>query len=273
MKRKFVYLIVFACFLASCRSSAFSTQEQRNIENKLQQAFLSQGYRGKVSIAKFGWDYASGDYFIYEYSEKINGKKETFTSYVAFDEKDNESQDPFSKLIFKDQLETGIDATIKREAMWRQGYVDKKLKEMSRFFSQHQGDFVFKDLSGSFSWREGDKDAQQLLLSNVMRNQEEQSPINGYYAIDVPTYLSNHALEIRVDFIFESPKDYYDMEDEEKSRIRQQFFDMVSHYDYREFWDGYYTVGFDWHSKDGWRGSIEDIILLEIRQGKVVKEP
>lgn len=269
-------LILLTLMTTACVSS-FSLSEQKAIEGQLQQVFREQGYKGQVAIDKFGYDIASGDYFTYTYKEVVDGRQLTFKGFEQYSEKERSlGEEGLNQRFDATGFSGGLDENIKQTAMWHQPYVEKKLDQMAEFFRHHQGDFVFAEINGEikdavlFSDEGEGRARHDDLLAAVHQNRANGGWLNGYYSLDVADYMAQNTLQIRVDFKFQLDGDYYDLEEHEEETIRQAFFDMVTSHDYSRFWDGTYLLGFDWHSKSGRVGSIQDMIYVTVKDGKVI---
>lgn len=264
--------------MATACAPAFSVSEKNEIQKNLQQVFREQGYDGQVSIIKSGHDIASGQFFTFAYKEEVDGRELVFKRFVEYSDEDHSlGKEGLAQRFDATDFSGGLDDKIKQTAMWHQPYVEKKLDQMAEFFRHHQGDFVFAEINGEimagvlFSDEGGGRASREALLADVSQNQANGGAINGYYSLDVAKYMAQNTLKIRVDFKFQLDGDYYDLENHEEEAVRQAFFEMVRNYDYSGFWDGTYLLGFDWHSKSGWRGSIQDMLYVTVKDGKVVR--
>lgn len=278
MKRyaRLIGLILLTLMTTACVSS-FSLSEQKAIEGQLQQVFREQGYDGQVSIIKSGHDIASEQFFTFAYREEVDGRELVFKRFVRYSDEDHSlGKEGLVQRFDATDFSGGLDDEIKQTAMWHQPYVEKKLDQMAEFFRHHQGDFVFAEINGEirdavlFSDEGEGRARRAALLADVSQNQANGGAINGYYSLDVAKYMAQNTLQIRVDFKFQLDGDYYDLEEHEEEAIRQAFFDMVTSYDYSGFWDGTYLLGFDWRSRSGRLGSIQDMIYVTIKDGKVI---
>lgn len=74
-------------------------------------------------------------------------------------------------------------------------------------------------------------------------------------------------LEIRIDFDWRMSEE----EQDDLSGPRLDFSDRIKSLDFTCLWDGYYKVGFDRVSRSSRSGDIQDIIVLDIRGGKLVR--
>lgn len=286
MKNKLFYsfllLVCSVTILAGCSLSSFSATEQSDIEIELQENFARQGYKGEVAIQKFDRDFNSGDYFIYDYTEKVEGKKLTFTEYVDFQYDDYQEGETIFNLFKPDEIDGGIDGHIKSEAMWKQGYVKKQLKQVEKTFEKMEDEslqltgaegyqtFHLYQEDGKLKWEEV-LAGQQEMLGVFRANQQQNLPVNGYYNVDVQTYLKKHVLQISVDFELEV-EEIYKFEEEGEEEYKRQFVEKVKMVDYSRFWDGYYIVSFSLRDRAGsTSGAIWNSVVVDVQDGKLVR--
>lgn len=286
MKNKLFYsfflLICSVTILVGCSLSSFSASEQSDIEVELQENFARRGYKGEVTIQKFAHDFGLGDYFVYDYTEKVEGRKLTFTEHVDLQHQDYREGETIFNLFIPDDIAGGIDGHIKSEAMWQQVYVKKQLKKVERAFQKMEDDDLqLTGASGMMTFHLYQDDDQvkwedvlagkQEMLDGFIANQQQNLPVNGYYNVDVPNYLKRHILQISVDFeLAIEDSSQFELEDEEK--YKSQFVEKVKALDYSGFWDGYYVVSFSLRDRSGSTSSaIWNAVVADIQDGKLVR--
>ena len=252
----------------------------KDVENHLTADFKSMGYKGKVTVKNYDRPAGYGETMDFSYEEKIDGRLLTFSDSVDYDP--TTKQYEASRLSpVPEETEKGLDDSIQLEAMWQQPYVQKQFKKMKSVFKKLEDEeLTLKEISGETMevLHQDDNqitsemlDAGQAgLVQDFQKNRQKGLPLNGYYNVDVESYLQKHTLQLRVNY--ELLVD--DLYDDEKARDKYPgvFFQKLKKLDYSQFWDGYYLVGYDLRERSG--SGIDgnsELIVLDIRGGKLVR--
>lgn len=235
------------------------------------------GLKGNLEITDYRVSHSYGDSFDYTYTDKVDGRTLTFSDRLNV-----ESENGGIEIIAEgdDFNESKYSFTapniVVKTGMWQQTYVVDKFDQMAQEFKKIEGDgFTFQSVNGSIKGILNIEDntlvyedllaGQQEILNQFEQNKKENLPLAGFYTVDIPHYLQRHVLEINVNFGL-LKKDLYD----DDEHLQAMFFEKVKQLDYSQFWDGYYSVGFDKRDANGTTGSsISDIIILDIKDGKV----
>ena len=260
--------------------SCHEYQIMKDVENHLTADFKSMGYKGKVTVKNYDRPAGYGETMDFSYEEKIDGRLLTFSDSVDYDP--TTKQYEASRLSpVPEETETGLDDSIQLEAMWQQPYVQKQFKKMKSVFKKLEDEeLTLKEISGEtmevLHQDDGQITSEMLnagqaeLVQDFQKNRQKGLPLNGYYNVDVESYLQKHTLQLRVNY--ELLVD--DLYDDEKARDKYPgvFFQKLKKLDYSQFWDGYYLVGYDLRERSG--SGIDgnsEVIMLDIRGGKLVR--
>ncbi|MBF0777911.1 hypothetical protein [Streptococcus cuniculi] len=271
MSIKLLSLLSLVVILTSCGVSPVK-KEQIKAEYSpiIVQKFQALGYKGKVSVDNYSKMLETGsERLIFTYSEEVEGEVIIMEASISIDT--NQSPE-------EDLADVEVDMNIKEEAMWQQPAVREQVVQIKQVFSGLETkDLKLVSVAGQSVEAISSSDRELVwedvvgskaeLSQEAANNRESGLPIGGYYSIDVQKYLKKHALEIRIDFDWQLSKE----EQEDVNTPRLDFVRRVEKLDFTHVWDGYYIVGFDRVSRTSRNGDIQDMIVLDIQDGKLVR--
>ncbi|WP_231217504.1 hypothetical protein [Streptococcus equi] len=204
----------------------------------------------------------------FTYSEEVDGKVISLKDSISI---------ATYKSPEEDLADAEVDMGIRKKLCGSNQLSKRKLLRSNNISELETEDLKLISVTGQSVQTISDSDGE-LIREDVVRGRNELSQdasnnreaglsIGGYYHIDVSKYLKNHVLEIRIDFDWRMSEE----EQDDLSGPRLDFSDRIKSLDFTCLWDGYYKVGFDRVSRSNRSGDIQDMIVLDIRGGKLVR--
>ncbi|HEL0007640.1 TPA: hypothetical protein TUM56_000939 [Streptococcus equi subsp. zooepidemicus] len=267
---KLLSLLGFVVALTGCGvSQAEKERVVTEYSPTIIKKFQTLGYQGKITVDDYTKMIETGSERLYfTYSEEVDGKVISLKDSISI---------ATYKSPEEDLADAEVDMGIREEAMWQQPAVKSQTAQIKQLFSELETeDLKLISVTGQSVQTISDSDGELIredvvrgrneLSQDVSNNREAGLSIGGYYHIDVSKYLKNHVLEIRIDFDWRMSEE----EQDDLSGPRLDFSDRIKSLDFTCLWDGYYKVGFDRVSRSSRSGDIQDMIVLDIRGGKLV---